>query len=117
MVTRRGAGSIGCLGMLVIAGAVIWIGLPAARVYFRAYEYEDALRQGLQFAAVEADSTILRKVRAAADSIPGLPDEARDIRIERRASAITIEGGYDDVIRFPFRPRVVRFDRRIERKP
>lgn len=117
MVTRRGAGSIGCMGMLVILALVAWIGLPAARVYFRAYEYEDVLRQGLQFAAVEADSTILRKVRAAADSIPGLPEEARDIRLERRASGITIEGGYDDVIKFPFRPKVVRFDHRIERKP
>jgi hypothetical protein len=117
MVIRRGAGSIGCMGMLVIAGVAIWIGLPAARVYFRAYEYEDVLRQGLQFAAVEADSTILRKVRAAADSIEGLPAEARDIRVERRSNAITITGGYEDVIRFPFRPKTVRFDHTIERKP
>lgn len=117
MLNRRGAGSIGCFGMLVILALVAWVGLPAARVYFRAYEYEDVLRQGLQFATIEADSTIQRKVRAAIDSIEGLPAEAYDIALERRANGITLAGGYEDTIRFPFRPKVVRHDFVIERKP
>ena len=116
MVNRRGAGSIGCLGSLVIVALVVWIGLPAARVYFRAYQYEDVLRGELQFATVDPDSAMLRKMRAAADSIDGLPSEAFDIRIERRNGMIAVEGGYDDVIVFPFgQTRPVRHDFRIER--
>jgi hypothetical protein len=106
---------MGCLGFLVLAGIAGYVGWPAARVYIRAYEYEDVLRQGLQFATIEADTTILRKVRAAADSIEGLPGEAFDVRIDRRNNRISISGGYDDVIRFPLRPKPVRKEFTIER--
>ncbi|MCU0618338.1 MAG: hypothetical protein MUF40_00280 [Gemmatimonadaceae bacterium] len=117
-MSRRGAGSIGCLGTLVLAAVVLWVGLPAARVYLRAWQYEDVLRGELQFATVESDSVMLRKMRAAVDSIDGLPDEAYNIRIERRNTAIRILGGYEDTIALPFgRGKAVRHDFRLERAP
>ena len=116
MVNRRAAGSMGCMSVLAITAIALWVGLPAAHVYMRAYQYEDILRGELQFATVDPDSAMLRKIRAAADSIDGLPAEAYDIVIDRRNRTITIEGGYEDTIHFPLgRKKAVRHDVRIER--
>lgn len=112
---RRGAGSSGCLGLLVVAALVFFVGKPFLEVWFRGYQYEDVLRQGLQFAGAEPDTTIVRKVRAKVDSIGGMPEEAYDIRVERRNGMIVISGGYDDVMKFPGKPKPVRKEFVIER--
>ena len=112
---RRGAGNSGCLGVIALVAIAVFVGKPWFEVWFRGYQYEDVLRQGLQFANAEPDTAILRKVRAKVDSIGGIPEEAYDIRLERRNGQVVISGGYDDVMRFPVKPQRVRKDFVIER--
>ncbi len=112
MVMRRGSGSGGCLmGVALIAAAFVF-GLPAARVYLRAYEYEDAMRQTLLHAKGDDDEGLRARMRAAADSIGELPDAAYEIGVDRREGMIRLRATYTDTIRFPVRPKPVthRFD-------
>lgn len=112
MVMRRGSGSGGCLlGVALIAAAVVF-GWPAAKVYLRAYEYEDAMRQTLLHAKGDDDEGLRGRMRAAADSIGDLPDAAYDVNVDRREGMIRLRATYTDTIMFPIQPRPVthRFD-------
>jgi hypothetical protein len=104
MVMRRGSGSGGCLlGIALIAAAIVF-GWPAAMVYIRAYEYEDAMRQTLLHARGDDDDGLRNRIRAAADSIGQLPDAAYDIDVERSDGVVRLRATYTDTIRFPIRP-------------
>lgn len=115
MVMRRGAGSGGCLfGIALIAAAIVF-GWPAARVYLRAYEYEDALRQTLLHAKADDDDGLRNRMRASADSIGGLPDEAYDVLVERSGGRILLSAVYTDTIRIPVKPMAVTHRFKVER--
>ncbi len=115
MVMRRGAGSGGCLmGIASIAAAVVF-GWPAAKVYMRAYEYEDAMRQTLLHAKADTDEGLQTRMRASADSIGELPDAAYDISVDRRDGMIRLSATYTDTIKFPVAPRPVTHRFSVER--
>ena len=116
MVTRRGSGSGGCLLSIVVLAVVFFVGWPAVQVYVRAYEYEDALRQTLLYSNGQPDANLRERMRAAADSIGGLPDEAYDITVERQTDFVRLSAQYTDTIRFPMRPREVTHSFSVERK-
>lgn len=115
MVMRRGSGTGGCLMGLALVVAAFVLGLPAGRVYMRAYEYQDALRQTLTYAKGDDDEGLRARMRAAADSIGDLPDAAYLIDVDRRDGMIRLRATYTDTIKFPLLPKPVthRFD--IER--
>ncbi|MCC7055480.1 MAG: hypothetical protein IT355_19570 [Gemmatimonadaceae bacterium] len=115
MVMRRGSGSGGCLVWVAILAAAVVFGWPAARVYIRVYEYEDALRQTLLHAKADDDEGLRARMRAAADSIGELPDDAYDVTVERREGVIRLRATYTDTIRFPVRPRAVTHRFSVER--
>ena len=115
MVMRRGSGSGGCLmGMALVAGAVVF-GWPAAKVYMRAYEYEDAMRQTLLHAKGDDDEGLKARLRASADSIGELPDGAYEIDVDRRDGMIRLRATYTDTIKFPIQPRPVTHRFNVER--
>ncbi|HYW50054.1 MAG TPA: hypothetical protein VE861_05575 [Gemmatimonadaceae bacterium] len=116
MVSRRGSGSGGCLLWLVLLGVGLVYGVPAARVYIRAYEYEDAMRQTLVHAKVDDDEAVRNRMRASADSIGNLPDAAYDVEILRQPGTIGLSAVYTDTIRFPLIPRPVTHRFSVERK-
>jgi hypothetical protein len=105
---RRGAGSIGCLFTLLIVAAVIYFGANVVEVYWRAYEFEDDMRQEVKFATKSPNDVILKHLRATADSL-GLPDDAHAISIRRTDSGIAIEAYYDERIELPMMARDVHF--------
>jgi hypothetical protein len=112
MVMRRGSGSGGCLmGVALIAAAVVF-GWPAAKVYVRAYLFEDAMRQTLLHAKGDNDDGLRNRLRAAADSIGQLPDAAYEIDVDRGDGMIRLRVTYTDTIKFPIKPKPVthRFD-------
>ncbi len=115
MVMRRGSGSGGCLvGVALIAAGVLF-GWPAVKVYVRAYEYEDALRQTLMHAKASDDEAMRARMRASVDSIGDLPDAAYDIEIDRREGMIRLVAAYTDTIRFPVKPTPVTHRFSVER--
>lgn len=116
MVNRRGTSSGGCLVWIALIAAAAVFGWPAAKVYLRAYEYEDALRQTLLYSKSQTDEGLQERMRFAADSIGGLPDDAYQVTVERRETSIRLTATYTDTIKFPVAPRPVthRFD--VERK-
>lgn len=115
MVMRRGSGSGGCLmGVALIAAAVVF-GWPAAKVYIRAYEYEDAMRQTLLHSKGDNDDGLRNRMRAAADSIGELPDAAYDIDVDRREGMIRLRATYTDTIKFPINPKPITHRFEVER--
>jgi hypothetical protein len=106
--SRRGAGSIGCLFSLLIVAAVIYLGVNLGGAYWRAYQFEDDMRQELRFASHSPNDVILTRLRAAADTL-GLPDEAGKIAIRRTQTKISIESFYDEHIELPMLARDLHF--------
>lgn len=115
MVTRRGSGAGGCLVWIAVAAAALVFGWPAAKVYIRAYEYEDALRQVLLYGKSDDDEGLRARMRASADSIGELPDDAYDVQVERREGLIRLRASYTDTIKFPVKPRPVTHTFSVER--
>ena len=115
MVMRRGSGSGGCLIWIAVAAAALVFGWPAAKVYIRAYEYEDALRQTLLHAKGDDDEGLRARMRASADSIGELPDDAYDVKVDRREGSIRLSATYTDTIKFPMQPRPVTHRFSVER--
>ena len=42
---RRGSSSLGCLFTLLVLAAVLYFGINVGEVYFRYFQYKDAMRQ------------------------------------------------------------------------
>ena len=115
MVMRRGAGSGGCVVGVALMAAAVLFGWPAAKVYLRAYEYEDAMRQTLVHARTDDDEAMRSRMRASADSIGELPDAAYDIQVDRREGMVRLVAAYTDTIRFPLAPKPVTHRFSVER--
>lgn len=112
MVIRRGMSNLGCLMGILLLAAFIVVGLPVGKVYMRAYEYEDAMRQTLLHGKTDDDDGLRASMRASADSIGDLPEEAYDVDVTRENGMIGLRAAYTDTIRIPVMPRAVthRFD-------
>lgn len=110
MVTaRRGAGSLGCLFLLLILAAVAYFGLPIGEAFFRYYRYEDAMRQSVRFADINSNDVILARLRATSDSLH-LPPEAKRIRIRRYGrDKISIAAQYTEEFELPGMVRIHTF--------
>jgi hypothetical protein len=105
---RRGASSMGCLFTLLIVAAAIYFGVNIGEVYWRAYQFEDDMRQEVKFAAHSANDVIIMHLRASADSL-GLPDDAHHIAIHRTNQSISVEAEYDERIELPMYVRDKHF--------
>lgn len=108
---RRGRSTLGCLFSLLIVAAVVYFGLNAGEVYFRFYQYQDAMKQEVRFAAHNSDAAILRRLREQADSL-GLPEAAGRVTLQRDGRTIEIESEYYENIELPLTVREIRFNPR-----
>ncbi len=106
---RAGKGSLGCLVTLMIVAAIAYFGVNAGEVYFRFYQFQDAMRQEVRFAAHNSDNQIIRRLRAQADSL-GLPEGAGAVILQRDGRQIEIESEYYEHIELPGMVREVRFN-------
>lgn len=100
MVNRRGAGKLGCLVFLLLVVAVMYFGVNIGEVYYRYYQYKEAMDQEIRFRSELADATLKRNLAAIADSL-GLPEDAGIVTITRDAGRITIESHYDETVDLP----------------
>lgn len=114
MVKQRGGlSSLGCLVMMLLAAAAMYFGINAGEHYFRFYQYQDAMRQEVRFAAHNSDAIILRHLRARADSL-GLPEAAGEVSLQRDGRHIEVESEYYVHVELPLFIREVRFNPHAE---
>jgi len=99
---RRGATSTGCLVSLLFLVGALYYGVNIGELFFRYYRLLDEMHTEAQLAPSLDDGTIRRRIQAAAQDI-GLPPEAQQIRIVRRASPreIVIETEYSESVNLP----------------
>ena len=109
MVTpRRGASSLGCLFSLLILAVIIYFGVNIGEVYWRYYQYEDDMRQQVQFASHKTNNQISTELQAQADSL-GLPDAAGQVTVRRSQTMISLESEYYETVELPLYARDVLF--------
>jgi len=108
--SRRGWSSLGCLFAMLLVAAAAYFGLNAGEAYWRYYQYTDAMKQELKFNGIRPDSLILAHLWAQADSI-GLPEDAKDISIDRdpKDRTISVSADYTEQIELPLTVRSVVF--------
>jgi hypothetical protein len=110
---RPGSSSLGCLFMLLLLSAAVYFGVNVGEVFFRFYQYKDAMRQEVRFASHNSDAAILRHLRVQADSL-GLPEAAGEVSLQRDGRHIEIESEYYEHIELPLFVREVRFNPHAE---
>jgi hypothetical protein len=110
---RTGSSSLGCLFALLLLSAACYFAVNIGEVYFRFYQYKDAMRQEVRFASHNSDQVILRHLRAQADSL-GLPEAAGEVTLQRDGRHIEVESEYYEHIELPLFVREVRFNPHAE---
>jgi len=113
VTARRGSSTLGCLFALLLLSAAGYFAVNAGEVFFRFYQYQDAMRQEVRFAAHNSDNMILRHLRDQADSL-GLPEAAGEVTLQRDGRHIEIESEYYEHIELPLFVREVRFNPHAE---
>ena len=109
MVSRRGESRLGCLLPLLILAIIVYFAIDFGQVYFRAYQFEDAMGSEARFATTLTDDAITRRLTALADSLQ-LPPGAELITIVRSPRMISISSDYDEIIKLPLKKeRVIHF--------
>ena len=111
--SRRGLSSLGCLVMLLLFAAVIYFGINIGEHFFNFYQYQDAMRQEVKFAAHNSDAIILRHLREKADSL-GLPEAAGEVSLQRDGRHIEVESEYYVHLELPLFVREQRFNPHAE---
>jgi hypothetical protein len=99
MVSRRGAGTLGCLFSLVLFLGALYYGVHIGQVYLRFYRLQDTMRFQAHMAPTVDDAVIARRLQATADSLLG---QQPSFRIDRTRRRITIQTEYSDRVELPF---------------
>lgn len=108
---RRGGSSFGCLVIIVVSAAAIYLALLFARPWFRNEQYQQEMKNLGQEASGLPDSLIRVRLIARSDSLE-LPRAARQITIRRlpREDVIEISASYEVTIEIPlYGPKVLTF--------
>jgi len=111
--SRPGSSSLGCLFALLLLSAVGYFAVNIGEVYFRFYQYQDAMRQEVRFAAHNSDDVMLRHLQAQVDSL-GLPEAAGEVTLQRDGRHIEMESDYYEHIELPLFVREVHFNPHAE---
>lgn len=114
MVRRRsGRGAMGCLLTMLLGAVAIYFGVNIGEVYWRFYQYQDAMRQEVRFAQHNADAVILKHLREQADSL-GLPEAAGEVTLQRDGRHIEMESEYYEHVELPGVVRELHFNPHAE---
>jgi hypothetical protein len=104
---RVGMTKMGCLLVLLLAVAAVYVAIPIGETYFRYLEYKDAMRQEARFRSGLPNERIIRNLKIQVDSL-GLPEEAGIVTITRKDGQITIEAEYEESVFIPGTEKVVK---------
>ncbi len=110
---RLGTSSLGCLVSVLFVAAVAYFGVSIGNHFFKFYQYQDAMRQEVRFAAHNSDAQMLHNLRDQVDSL-GLPESAGEVTIQREGHHIQMESEYYVHIEIPLMVREKRFNPHAE---
>ena len=111
---RRGASTRGCLFSLLIFVAALYYGVNIGEVFYRYYQYRDAMRSAARFAPSLPDDVIMRRVVERADEL-GLPSKARRVAVRRLGTGkIIISAEYEERVQLPLFTHTFVFKPRAE---
>jgi hypothetical protein len=108
MVKRSGRSSLGCLLSLLLVSVAVYVGVNLFEVYWRYFEFRDAMRQEVRFAAQITDDKMKLHLAALADSM-GLPDDAAHVTVVRTGQTVSVSADYVERVVFPIYTRTIRF--------
>src|SRR3954466_10900044 len=106
--SRRGASTFGCLLMLLLGIATIYFGMKIGKVYWNNLDFQDTMKQNVRFAETLTDKQLHDRLVAKADSL-GLPEEAKEITVERKGRHISISADYMVTVELPLHNRSFHF--------
>jgi hypothetical protein len=109
---RRGGSRLGCLVGILFVVTVGYFGFNIGEVYWRYYQYLDAMKQEVRFARSFPDDAITRRLSALADSL-GLPPDAGRVNVRRTSNRISISSDYSEHVELPLFVREFRFSPRV----
>ncbi len=107
--SRRGAGRIGCLLVLLIITAIGYFGANVGEAYWNFYRYQDRMKSEALFAGHNTDAVIKARIAGFADSL-GLPDPANNVIVRRGEHDIFIYADYEVRVELPGQVRVLHFN-------
>lgn len=90
--------------------------MNAGESYWRFYQFQDDMRQEVNFAKEHSDDQIRTRLRASVDSL-GLPDDAKRIMIRRSENGISVEASYDDRVELPMYVKEIHYRAHAEGRP
>jgi hypothetical protein len=105
---RRGATTFGCLLTTLLMVAIGYFGHRIGQVYWTAKEYEGVIKASVMAAETLTDKQIYDRIVAKADSL-GLPEEAKEISLERVGRHITVSADYMVMVELPLHNRSLHF--------
>jgi hypothetical protein len=112
--SRHGQTRFGCLFSLLLLTATGYFGYNIGTVYWREYEYQDAMNNEARFAAHNSDDVITLHLQAKSDSL-ALPEAARRVNIRRKDNQIWIWADYVETVEFPGMVRDIEMQPHVER--
>jgi hypothetical protein len=107
VVRRGGRSSLGCLFTLLLVAIAVYVGVNVGEVYWRFYEFRDAMRQEVRFARQISDDKIRHHLAALVDSL-GLPAEAADVNVVRSGGTISVSAEYVERVKLAVLTREFR---------
>ncbi len=110
---RAGNVRLGCLFVMLVVGVLVYVGTSVGQMYMRYYQYEDAFKQEVRFAAHHSDTEIKRHLQSLADTLQ-LPDDAQTIYLKRKPHHILIWNEYYYHLDLPFFARDFYFNPQAE---
>lgn len=114
---RAGKGGFGCVSTIVVMGLIMFFGSRFLKPWIHYQQFRDEMRSNARFATTLADSVMLIRLRAQADTL-GLPAEAKKISIRHirgRPNTITISAEYTEKVKLPiFGIKLLRFKPKVE---
>ncbi len=102
-LSRRGAGSLGCLFSLALFVAALYYGVNIGQVYLRYYQVLDGMRTQARMATHLQDADIYQRLNGQADSLfPGaVPKPHFRVSRNNEHRRIVIESEYTDQVDLP----------------
>lgn len=118
VMSRKGSGSLGCLGSILILVVVLYFAVLFGEPWMRYRQFQDQMKTSARFAVSIPDSVIRVRLVALADSL-GLPARAKRVKINRNPmrQRITITSSYEEILKLPILgERVWKFTPRAEER-
>ena len=101
-LSRRGAGSFGCLFSLALFGGALYYGVNIGQVYLRYYQVLDGMRTQARMAPNLQDEDIYRRLNGQADSLfAGATKPHFKVTRKNEPKRIIIETEYTDQVDLP----------------